>query len=224
VLHLAWDQGRLGLIGWQERALPADRAYSLAASLFGRGLTPSTFNFNIPGRKQDAGPSDSLRSPLDHARRTGIVAHGVTLTIDQVADAFRDQTWVPWKTLSASLAWAARTATFAQRLVDRGQVVPSVDGDSGQCSWVPMIDAATADALRSLAQTMPPVFGCLHPNAKPWQLTSAFVNLLVDGIVRQRLWGASAGGPDTRDRRPVAVVTRRVLDHRRFGRCKQRLR
>jgi superfamily II DNA or RNA helicase len=193
VLHLAWDQGQLSVIGWHERALPADRAHSLAASLFGKGLNPSTFTFAVPGRQHDA------------------VAHGVILSVEQVADAFRDQTWVPWRTLSASLSWAATVAAYAKQLVDSGQVVPGIDGATGQCSWVPMIDAATADPLRALAQTMPPVFGCLHPNAKPWQLTSAFMNLLVDCIVRQRLWGTSAGGPDARDRRPVAVVTRRVL-------------
>ncbi len=192
-MHLAWDHGQLGVIGWHDRALPTDRARSLAASLFGSGLTPATFTLTVP------------------QRNTPVVAHGVVVSVAQAADAFREQTWVPWRTLSASLAWAPLAATLAHRLVDEGQVVPNINADTGQSSWVPMIDASTADTLRSLAQTMPAVFGCLHPGAKPWQLTAAFVNSLVNAIVRQRLWGASAGGPEARDRRPVAVVTRRVL-------------
>jgi superfamily II DNA or RNA helicase len=193
VLHLAWDHGEVGVIGWQDRALPADRAYSLAASLFGSELTPATFKLTVPGRSAP------------------VVAHGVTVPVHQIGDGFREQTWVPWRTLSASLAWAATLATLAHQLVGEGQVVPSIDPTTGLSSWIPMIDAGTADSLRLLAETMPPVFGCLHPDAKPWQLTLAFLNGLIDGAVRDRLWGSAAGGPDGRDRRPIAIVTRRVL-------------
>jgi SNF2 family DNA or RNA helicase len=193
VLHLAWDHGQLGVIGWQDRALPSDRAHSLAASLFGGGLQPATFTLKVPGRTMP------------------VLTHGVSVSVQQVAEAFREQTWVPWRTLSASLGWAANVAELGHHLVGEGRVVPHINSATGQSSWIPMIDAATADSLRQLTQTMPPVFGCVHPDAKPWQLTVALINGLIDEIVRERLWGASAGGPDGKDRRPVAVVTRRVL-------------
>jgi superfamily II DNA or RNA helicase len=193
VLHLAWDHGQLGVFGWQDRALPADRARSLVSSLFGHGLTPSSFELTIPGRTQV------------------VVAHGATLSLGQAADAFCEQTWVPWRTLSVSLGWAARAYGLAAQLVDGGQVVPNLDPRSGATSWIPMVDEGTADSLRFLAQQMPPVFGCQHVEAQAWQLTSALINGFVDVIVRERLWGTEAGGPDARDRRPVAVVSRRVL-------------
>lgn len=193
MLHLAWDHGQLAVIGWQGRALPADRARSLAASLFGSELAPATFSLTVP------------------QRGSAVVADGAVVSVGQLAEAIREQTWVPWRTLSASLGWAAAAATLSIDLVDQGQVVPSVDPENGQSTWVPMIDARTGESLRALTETMPPVFGALHPTAKPWQLTAALVNGLVDAIVRQRLWGLPGGGPDGRDRRPVAVVSRRLL-------------
>ncbi len=193
MLHLAWNHGQLAVIGWHERALPADRVHSLAASIFGPGLVPAAYTMHIPGRQ------------------VPVVSQGVELPLEQMVDAFAEQTWVPWRTLSASLAWAATAANLSHRLVDEGQVVPSIDADNGTTSWVPMIDVNTAAALQSLARSMPPVFGCLHTDAKPWQLAASLINGLVNANVRQRLWGASAGGPDGRDRRAVAVVTRRVL-------------
>jgi superfamily II DNA or RNA helicase len=193
VLHVAWDHGQLGVFGWQDRSLPADRARSLASSLFGNALVPASFELSIPGRSQV------------------VTAHGVTLELGDAAEAFREQTWVPWRTLSASLGWAAKVFGLASQLVDEGQVVPSVDPVTGSTAWVPMIDAGTADTLRQLTQSMPPVFGCQHPHAQSWQLTTVLVNGLVNVTVRDRLWGLAAGGPDSRDRRPIAVVTRRVL-------------
>jgi SNF2 family DNA or RNA helicase len=58
---------------------------------------------------------------------------------------------------------------------------------------------------------MPPIVGAFHPEARPWQLTSLLVDAFVDDAVRMRLWGIESGGPSPKDRRPVAVLARRVL-------------
>ena len=193
MLHVAWDHGQLAVIGWHDRALTAERTYSLASKLFGRDLPRVERSIDIPGR------------------RDGATVHGAAVTIAAAADAFLVQTWVPWKTLSASLAWCATVAATALDLVDAGQVVPSVAAASGVARWVPMVDDPTARRLVALTEAMPPVFGTLHPHAQPWQLTSRLVTEFVDDVTRVRLWDAEAGGPPSRDRRPVAIVTRRLL-------------
>ncbi len=190
---MAWDHGQLAVIGWHDRALTAERTHSLASKLFGRDLPRLEKTLHIPGRRDVA------------------TVYGAAVPIAAAADAFLVQTWVPWKTLSASLAWCATVAAFAGTLVDAGQVVPSVIATSGVARWIPMVDDVTTGHLRALTESMPPVFGALHPNAQPWQLTSRLVTEFVDDVAHVRLWEAEAGGPPSRDRRPVAVVTRRLL-------------
>jgi SNF2-related domain/SNF2 Helicase protein/Helicase conserved C-terminal domain len=190
---MVWNHDRLAVIGWQDRALAADRVHSLASRLFARDLDPLELSFCIPGKKGET------------------QVHGVTLPVTAAADAFLVHSWVPWRTLSASLAWGATMATLARSFVDAGLVVPNVDPVSGLGRWSPMIDEQSAQTMVSLTEAMPPVFGSLHPNAHAWQLSSRLIIEFVDDIARARLGDAEAGGPPSRDRRPVAVVTRRLL-------------
>ena len=190
---MAWDHGQLAVIGWQDRALAADRVHSLASRLFTRDLAPIEIPIAIPGKREPTS------------------VHGVVLPITVAAEAFLVTTWVPWRTLSASLAWGAAVAELARLFVDSGQVVPSVDATSGVARWAPMINEGSVPAMVALTESMPPVFGALHPDAHAWQLTSRLVTEFVDDVARTRLWEAEAGGPPSRDRRPVAVVTRRLL-------------
>jgi SNF2 family DNA or RNA helicase len=193
VLHLAWDHGSLAVVGWHDRALPIDSVQSLATRLFGRDLTPMTRSIMLPGKREAS------------------LLHGMTVPVAAAAEAFGVQAWVPWKSLSPSLGWGQAAATLASDLVEQGSVVPGLDAVSGQTWWRPMIDDVTAQSLVKLTEAMPPIFGALHPEAAPWQLTLRLVTSLADDAARVTLFGAPAGGPPSRDRRPVAVVARRVL-------------
>ncbi len=193
MLHVAWDQGQLAALGWHDRALSAESTLSLANRLFAHDLQHAVRTIAIPGRREPA------------------ALHCGLIPVKVAADAFAHHTWVPWKTLSPSLGWAQSVAAAGAAIARSGQAVPRVDVGQTYARWQPTLTDVGARTLRSLTEAMPPVVAALNPDTEPWQLTSALLGQFVDEAVRTRLWNAHAGGPESRDRRPHAVVMRRVL-------------
>lgn len=193
MLHIAWDQGQLAAIGWHNRALTAESTMSLANRLFAHDLQHAVHTIAIPGRREPAG------------------LHCALIPIKVAADAFAHRSWVPWKTLSPSLGWAHSVAAAGAAIARSGQAVPRVDVRQTYARWQPTLTEVGARTLRSLTESMPPVVAALNPEAEPWQLSSVLLGQFVDEAVRTQLWNAHAGGPESRDRSPHAVVMRRVL-------------
>ena len=197
MLHVAWEDGQIAVFGWEHRALSAQRTSSLIARLFGQEFVPVVRLLTIPGRS------------------TPTKVHGVAMSVATASETFLLQTWVPWKSLSASLGWMSKAATFAEALVGRGLVLPSIDPGAGRTHWRPLLDETTTANLVRLAGAMPPVFGAFDPIAPSWQLTSRLVDAFVTESVVARLAGlhlVGSGFPDHRDPRPVAAQARRVFE------------
>ncbi len=193
MLHIAWDQGQLAAVGWHNRALTAESTMSLANRLFAHDLQHAMRTIAIPGRRESA------------------ELHCALIPIKVAADAFAHHSWVPWKTLSPSLGWAHSVAGAGAAIARSGQAVPRVDVEQKTALWQPTLTEVGARTLRTLTELMPPVVGALNTDAEPWQISSVLLGQFVDEAVRAQLWNAHAGGPEPRDRRPHAVVMRRVL-------------
>jgi superfamily II DNA or RNA helicase len=191
MLHVAWDSGRIAVLGWHDKALPHDRVRSLAARLFGDAVQPIERTVAIPGRRDQ------------------VLLHGVGMSVSSLLDAIVINTWVPWTTLSPSLGWVAEVAALSQRLVLDRQIVPSLDPDTGATSWVPMVDERSTDDLVTLTESQPPIVGALELDAAPWQFTSVLVESFVDLLARSELVERSAH-LEARDPRPIVALTKHL--------------
>jgi hypothetical protein len=93
VLHAVWDDG-LVIFGYRGRVLDRKTVESFASTLF-IGLDEQHSNvleLAAPGR----------RGPLE--------VHSLRIEIHDATEAFLQRAWVPWRSLSPSLAWFARAS------------------------------------------------------------------------------------------------------------------
>jgi hypothetical protein len=197
VLHAAWREG-LVVFGWRGRVLDRKTVTSFAATLFvdhDVRWSAEELSLVAPGRTRPVDVT-AVRVPVGVASQAFLVRH-----------------WVPWGSLSPSLAWFTRVARLADALAAGGHVVPALvpAADGGWARWRPVVADATGEALAKLAEQMPPVVGALADGAEAWQLTAAAVDAFVDDAVRARLWDVPVADPAPRSRVADAVVARRFL-------------
>jgi SNF2-related domain/SNF2 Helicase protein/Helicase conserved C-terminal domain len=197
VLHAVWDDG-LVIFGYRGRVLDRKTVESFASTLF-IGLDEQQSNvleLAAPGR----------RGPLE--------VHSLRIEIHDATEAFLQRAWVPWRSLSPSLAWFARAARLSQDVATAGLVLPSltVDADGhGAASWQPVINDQIGGRLADLTRTMPTVVGALRPGLEPWQITSMVTTSFTDDAVRLALADTPVADPSPNSRDADDVVARRFL-------------
>lgn len=197
MLHAAWDHNRLAVFGWAGRALDAEAVDALTRRLFAHHQLEATSHVTtLPGKRQPT------------------TLHGVWVDLLVAHEAFTVFDWVPWRSLSPSLAWLVDVSALANQVVDQGAVIPVVhviDEQRATAGWRPMIDDGLGASLAIATAAMPPVLTMLHPEVAPWQITSTLLEQFVDDGARVRLYDSPAGGPGPRQRSDGAVAARRVL-------------
>ncbi len=197
MLHAVWNNG-LVVFGWRGRALDRRAVQSLASALFVESyLLGETKQVSLvpPGRK----------TPVD------VVA--IDVPVQAANEAFLMRQWVPWRSLSPSIAWFARIARRADEAVQSGLIVPAlIERDKRwYAEWQPMIDDILANELQNATLEMPEVVRSMMPAAAPWQITQAAMNAFTDDATRMRAVDTNLGDPAPRNRGANAVVTRRFL-------------
>jgi SNF2 family DNA or RNA helicase len=197
VLHAAWRDG-LVVFGWRGRVLPRHTTQGLVDAVFLDGwgdLATETLTLNPPGRAK----------PLE--------VTGFCIPVSIASEAWMARPWVPWRELSASLAWFADVMHLTLELAHNAMVIPALSiTDSGASArWSPVVDDAVGSAMADLASRMPEVVGLLS-DAQPWQITTAVVDAFLDDTIRARLWGAEFADPAPRNRAAAAVVSRRFIN------------
>ncbi len=197
MLHAVWDDG-LVIFGYRGRVLDRKTVESFASTLF-IGLDEQQSNvleLAAPGR----------RGPLE--------VHSLRIEIHDATEAFLQRAWVPWRSLSPSLAWFARAARLSQDVAQAGLVLPSltVDADGhGVASWQPVINDQIGGRLADLTRTMPTVVGALRPSLEAWQITSMVTTAFTDDAVRLTLAETPVADPSPHSRSADDVVARRFL-------------
>jgi SNF2 family DNA or RNA helicase len=197
VLHAVWDDG-LVIFGYRGRVLDRKTVESFASTLF-IGLDEQQSNvleLAAPGR----------RGPLE--------VHSLRIEIHDATEAFLQRAWVPWRSLSPSLAWFARAARLSQDVASAGLVLPSllVDADGhGVASWQPVINDQIGGRLADLTRTMPTVVGALRSSLEAWQITSMVTTAFTDDAVRLTLAETPVADPSPHSRSADDVVARRFL-------------
>ena len=197
MLHAVWNNG-LVVFGWRGRALDRRAVQSLASSLF-------VESYLLGETKQV-----TLMPP---GRKTAVEVVAIEVPVQAANEAFLMRQWVPWRSLSPSIAWFARLARRADEAVQSGLIVPAlIERDKRWfAEWQPMIDEVLAAELQSATQQMPEVVRSMMPEAAPWQITQAAMNAFTDDATRVRAVDTNLGDPAPRNRTASAVVTRRFL-------------
>jgi len=103
-----------------------------------------------------------------------------------------------------SLEYLRELATFAQELVARGRVLPTVDRiDGGAVArWRPVVQGRDVVAVHQLVAAMPPVCRAVPGRDDPHELVTAALDAVVDAAVRDVLPGRVDLAPVRRGRRP----------------------
>jgi SNF2 family DNA or RNA helicase len=208
VLHAVWDDG-LVVFGWRGRVLDRKTVESFASTLFIGIDGQSSTLLSLEAPTRIAGGGDSGRrtvAPVD--------VHSLRIEIPDATEAFLQRAWVPWRSLSPSLAWFARAARLSQDVAQAGLVLPSLTIDAhghGVASWQPVINEQIGGRLAELAQTMPAVVGALHPTLESWQLTTMVTSAFTDDAVRISLADTPVADPTPASRHAPDVMARRFL-------------
>jgi hypothetical protein len=197
VLHAVWDDG-LVVFGWRGRVLDRKTVESFASTLFIGldGQSSQVISLDPPGR----------RPPFE--------VNALRVEIPDAVDAFIERAWVPWRSLSPSLAWFSRIARLAQDVTKAGLVLPALELDRdghGIAAWQPIVNDQIASRLVELAKTMPEVVAALHPRWEAWQLTALVATSFTDHAVRATLANAEMAEPIPMGRDTSEVVARRFL-------------
>ena len=197
VLHAVWDDG-LVVFGWRGRVLDRKTVESFASTLF----------IGIDGQASTVLP---LAAP---GRRPPVEVHSLRVEIPDATEAFLQRAWVPWRSLSPSLAWFARAARLSQDVSQAGLVLPTLAVDvhgHGIASWQPVINDQIGGRLADLARSMPAVVGALHPTLESWQLTTMVTSAFTDDAVRIALADTPVADPAPASRDAADVIARRFL-------------
>ena len=151
MLHAVWNNG-LVVFGWRGRALDRRAVQSLASSLF-------VESYLLGETKQV-----SLMPP---GRKTTVEVVAIEVPVQAANEAFLMRQWVPWRSLSPSIAWFARLARRADEAVQSGLIVPAlIERDKRwYAEWQPMIDEVLAAELQSATMQMPEVVRSMMPEA-----------------------------------------------------------
>jgi SNF2 family DNA or RNA helicase len=114
-------------------------------------------------------------------------------------------------TVGGSVGYLAAVARFADDLVTRGRVLPTLikEDDGYVARWRPVLSAADAQRARELAAAMPAACRAAE-DAEPGPLLAGMLDDLADAMARTRLPGALL--PARRGRRParIPVIERTV--------------
>ncbi len=106
----------------------------------------------------------------------------------------------------ASLRFVAGLAEFADDLVRRGRVLPSLSWtDAAHAHWRAALTGSDAVRAHALISSMPPSFRAASPDDAPSTLGTAVLNELVDARVRDRL--TTSFLPRRRGRKPATTPT-----------------
>ncbi len=197
MLHAAWRDG-LVVFGWRGRVLDRKTVTSLAATVFvdhDVRWAAEELLLAVPGR----------------ARPLEVVA--VAVSVPVAGQAFLVRQWVPWRSLSPSLAWFSMVALAADAMAVAGAVVPSLTttAKGAQAGWAPVIDDRAAQLLVALTTAQPEVVGSIERDAAPWQITQAAFGAFVDDAVRSRLFDVPASLAASTGRGAATVVANRFL-------------
>jgi hypothetical protein len=87
------------------------------------------------------------------------------------------------ETPSGSWRWLAAVARFAGQLVDRGQVLPGLQGN--QARWIPQLVGEDGEYARALQNAMPAVLRAEYPQGD--DVFPAVLNTFADATARNRI-------------------------------------
>jgi non-specific serine/threonine protein kinase len=128
----------------------------------------------------------------------------LSVDADDAGEVLRQLTQATQATLGASGRQLAAVADFAEDLVVRGRVVPSLDPVRSTAMWRPVLTGPDALWAQALALALPPAAWATATSAA--QVVTAALDALVDSAVRARL-------PEpTEEPADVGPVWRRWLD------------
>ncbi len=193
MLHAAWRDG-LVVFGYRGRILDSKSVASFASTLFVGAKRSTTFPVTLypPGRVGS------------------FTVEALTIPVADAAEAFLLRDWVPWRSLSPSLAWFARVAALARDVTTAGLVVPAAD-NSGVFWWQPIATDVVARELVALTESMPEVVMTLTVGQAPWQITHSAVCAFTTDAVHVALYDAPLPDPAPGQRKPIEKAARRII-------------
>ncbi|RJQ66843.1 DEAD/DEAH box helicase [Pseudonocardiaceae bacterium YIM PH 21723] len=108
--------------------------------------------------------------------------------------------------LGASARYLCLLAEFADDLVTRGRVVPSVEGGLS-ARWLPVLTGLDSTRFADLVRRMPPAFRATQPGTSAEDLLLTALPHLVDGLTRDTLRGRPDREPTTITERWLSALT-----------------
>ncbi|MFD4421066.1 hypothetical protein ACFWN7_06145 [Agromyces sp. NPDC058484] len=160
------------------------------------GSAPSALEWTVPVTLLDlAGAGDALARFADPS--------GATTDDDNAAsdDPVRDADVRP----AASVRHLAELFRYAEELVDRGRVLPTLAGDEhgANAHWRVVLTGPDAAAASALIADMPPALRAASPSQSPAALATGALDAITDALVRRRL--PTSFLPRRRGRRPARL-------------------
>lgn len=201
VLHAALVNGSVAV--WGEASLDAAAVRdALAQGGIVARAQARTLTGWLPTVKKKPVPSSPLIGDVQPPEKTRIEPLPVealvlddAATLDLLASVVGKRLLAPGVLVGADLAFLATAMRFAAALVSRGHVLPSLDEVDGRwlARWIAAPTAGEHEQLASLVRGTPPVLLAFEREADRRLAVSAFVNRIVDGLMRNAAVAAKPG-------------------------------